>query len=241
MQAGENLVFHIHKREEEHMIEGDIEPEEWKRECERVEDDLIEMEKELAMAKSLGAAPNGDGDFEECRNHVNIIIDLCNDIKEASHPDVRKFFARYFEQLDDELNFIRKQERRINENNAQDISKLNSIASSKKQIAADLRGLIESVKSLDQLLRNLLGDLGRTNEKIEELLKDQSGELQLKKLKRAIGAVKKEIKVFGMNEAVMVNFLFGCRELKRGSHHLYDAVFDQAPPDSPLKDEEFDQ
>jgi hypothetical protein len=32
-------------------------------------------------------------DFEECRRHVELIIELCKDIKASCHSDVRKVFA----------------------------------------------------------------------------------------------------------------------------------------------------
>ncbi len=43
---------------------------------------------------------------------------MCKDIKNSSGPDVRKVFGRSAEKLEEELGFIRKNEVRINSNNA---------------------------------------------------------------------------------------------------------------------------
>ncbi len=86
---------------------------------------------------------------------MQIIVELCNDIKGASHTDVRKFFAEYCEELDKDLNYIRRNEKRINENNMEDILKLNSIANQKKSFAAELGKIVEVVRGYDQQLRNI--------------------------------------------------------------------------------------
>lgn len=39
-------------------------------------------------------------DFEECRRHIEMIIELCKDIKETCHSDVRKIFSRSAEALE---------------------------------------------------------------------------------------------------------------------------------------------
>lgn len=64
-------------------------------------------------------------DLEECRRHIELIIDLCRDIKDTCHQDVRKVFASSAEKLEDDLAYIRKNEIRINQNNANQITKLN--------------------------------------------------------------------------------------------------------------------
>jgi hypothetical protein len=53
-------------------------------------------------------------DVEECRRHIELIIELCKDIKGTCHSDVRKVFGKVAEKLEDDLAFIRKHEIRIN-------------------------------------------------------------------------------------------------------------------------------
>ena len=74
---------------------------------------------------------------------------MCTDIKNSSQPDVRRVFAKIAERLEDDLSFIRKNEMRINKNNAEAILTLNKITQRKKQLAADLRQSIDSVKKMD--------------------------------------------------------------------------------------------
>ena len=56
-----------------------------------------------------------------------MIVDLCKDIKESCHHDVRKVFGKVAEKLEDDLSFIRKHEMRINQHNASAILELNKI------------------------------------------------------------------------------------------------------------------
>ena len=61
-------------------------------------------------------------DFEECRRHIELIIEMCNDIRQSSHHEVRKVFASSAEKLEDDLSFIRKNEIRINKQNEKAIT-----------------------------------------------------------------------------------------------------------------------
>ena len=75
--------------------------------------DLVNIEKDLEVLKTRGSGELDD-DIEECRRHIEMIIELSKDIKDSSHYDVRKVFAKVGEQLQDELTLIRKVELRIN-------------------------------------------------------------------------------------------------------------------------------
>ena len=44
-----------------------------------------------------------DQDFEECRRHLELIIEMCNDIRQSSHHEVRKVFASSAEKLEEDL------------------------------------------------------------------------------------------------------------------------------------------
>ena len=59
-------------------------------------------------------------------------MELCKDIRDSCHIDVRAVFARAADSLDHELEFIRKSEIRINKNHSDDIKRLNSIQATKK-------------------------------------------------------------------------------------------------------------
>lgn len=61
-------------------------------------------------------------EVEECRRHIELIIELCRDIRATCHQDVRQVFAKIAEKLEDDLTFIRKHETRINQNNAESIA-----------------------------------------------------------------------------------------------------------------------
>ena len=52
--------------------------------------------------------------MEECRRHIELIVDLCRDIKGTCHADVRKVFALAAEKLEEDLCYIRRHEMRIN-------------------------------------------------------------------------------------------------------------------------------
>ena len=107
------------KPEEERILETKIDPLEWKQEIDRVYRDLINIEKEIEVLKNQGG---DDADFEECRRHIELIIEMCNDIRQSSHHDVRKVFASSGERLEEELVFIRKNEIRINKQNEKAIT-----------------------------------------------------------------------------------------------------------------------
>ena len=100
------------------ILEGKIDPAEWRKEIERVYIDLDNIEKEIELNRQRGSAGLAGGSFEqeveECRRHIELIVELCRDIKGTCHADVRKVFAKVAEQLEDDLAFIRKHEMRIN-------------------------------------------------------------------------------------------------------------------------------
>lgn len=66
------------KPEEERILYTGIDPLEWKQEIDRVYKDLVNIEKEIEVLKNSGG---DDADFEECRRHIELIIDMCNDIR----------------------------------------------------------------------------------------------------------------------------------------------------------------
>lgn len=68
-----------------------------------------------------------------------MIIEMCNDIRQSSHHEVRKVFASSAEKLEDDLSFIRKNEIRINKQNEKAITKLGEITQQKKLLAGQLR------------------------------------------------------------------------------------------------------
>jgi hypothetical protein len=74
---------------------------------------------------------------------------MCNDIRQSSHQEVRKVFASSAEKLEEDLSFIRKNEIRINKQNEKAITQLGEITQQKKQLASQLRQLIQNVKDFD--------------------------------------------------------------------------------------------
>lgn len=119
-------MYDMEKPEDDQIIEAKIDPEEWRREVDRVYKDLDNIEKDIELIKTRGSGDLSE-EVEECRRNIELIIDLCKDIKETCHQDVRKVFAKAAENLEEDLSFIRKHEIRINQHNADAILKLNSI------------------------------------------------------------------------------------------------------------------
>ena len=103
------------KPEEDAIIEAKIDPLEWNKEIDRVYKDLVNIEKEIEILKKTGGDNNND--FEDCRRHLELIIEMCHDIKESSHYEVQKVFMHSGEELENQLGIIRKNEIRINNQN----------------------------------------------------------------------------------------------------------------------------
>ena len=99
---------------------------------ERVYQDLDGIERDIVLSRQRGTGGGFADDVEECRRHIELIIEMCTDIKNSSQPDVRRVFAKIAERLEDDLSFIRKNEMRINKNNAEAILTLNKITQRKK-------------------------------------------------------------------------------------------------------------
>ena len=87
---------------------------EWKQEVDRIEMDLVMIEKEIELMRQRGVGAELDEDIEECRRHTELIVELCQDIKRSVHHDVRKVFAKVGGILEEQLASIRKHEMRIN-------------------------------------------------------------------------------------------------------------------------------
>ena len=105
-------LYELEKPEEDLIIEAQIDPLEWNKELDRVYQDLANIEKDIEILKKSGG--DNTNDFEDCRRHIELIIEMCHDIRESSHHDVRKVFAHAGENLENDMAFIRKNEIRIN-------------------------------------------------------------------------------------------------------------------------------
>ena len=79
-------------------MEGKIDPIEWMKELDRVYGELDNIERDIELNRQRGT---GYDDLEECRRHIELIVELCRDIKDTCGPDVRKVFARSAEILED--------------------------------------------------------------------------------------------------------------------------------------------
>ena len=173
------------KAEEDQIIEAKTDPVEWHREVENLEGALRAVSKDIELAKERGRGALGD-EIEEHRRHVDLIIDLCQDLRRSSHVDTRKVIAKIAEGLTDSLNTIRRHERRINDQHQNQILNLNHITKQKKGLAQELRGVIDRVKKLDFDSKQVCNELVQVNHEIEEKMKDIHGGSKLKNLKIAI-------------------------------------------------------
>jgi len=82
------------------ILETKIDPLEWNKEIDRVYRDLNKIEQDVEILKKQGGA--GDhSDFEEYLRHLELIIEMCHDIKQSSHHEVRKVFQRSAENLEE--------------------------------------------------------------------------------------------------------------------------------------------
>ena len=84
---------------QENIMETAVDPLEWKQELDRVYKDLVNIEKEIEVAKREGgnyACP----DYEEYRRHLDLVLEMCNDIKDSSVHEVRQVFATAGEELE---------------------------------------------------------------------------------------------------------------------------------------------
>ena len=228
------------------ILEGRIDPGDWKKEMERVYLDLDNIEKEIELGRQRGGNPLVGGlssfelEVEECRRHIELIVELCRDIKDTCHQDVRKIFAKVAEKLEDDLGFIRKHEMRINQNNTDSILQLNKITLQKKELAIELRALIDSVKQLDYQNKDVQNKLIQVNNRYEDLARDAGGERHLKLVKTAMVKLKKDIKDSSLNEGVVLNTLFSCNQMRNGKHHLYDdALMNNTPDETAPKEEDY--
>jgi hypothetical protein len=75
-------VYDIPEKPEEYkIIEACIDPLEWKLEIDRVYKDLNNLEKDIEILIKNGGSGGSGESFEECRRHIELIIEMCNDIR----------------------------------------------------------------------------------------------------------------------------------------------------------------
>ena len=165
-----------------------------------------------------------DDDVEEHRRHLDMIIECCQEIKNSSGYDVRRVFSRVGNAMDKELSQIRKHEQRINENQKEQINSLGVITQRKKDLATELRAVIDRVKGMDYEAKDLTNACQTKNHEYEEKMKDATGTALVSKLKTAIVTLKGELKESRLSEGVMNNMLFSCEGMRRGKHHLFDEI-----------------
>ena len=72
------------KAEDQKILETRIDPLEWKQEIDRVYQDLSNLEKDIEILVKQGDSGSIES-FEECRRHIELIIEMCNDIRQSSH------------------------------------------------------------------------------------------------------------------------------------------------------------
>mgnify|MGYP000935225425 CR=1 FL=1 len=133
----------------------------------------MNIEKEIEILKKTGG--DNTNDFEDCRRHLELIIEMCHDIKESSHYDVQKVFMHSGEELENQLAIIRKNEIRINNQNEKQITHLGEITKKKKAFAQELRHLITKVKEFDQQHRECQAQIIAAQNAYDEKAEDMGG------------------------------------------------------------------
>ena len=159
--------------EEHQIIENKVDPLEWNKEVEAVYRDLVKIEQEIEIMKKQGSASSSD--FEEFQRHLELIIEMCNDIKTSSHHEVRKVFEKSASNLEENLQYIRKNEIRINRLNEKAITELGQITQKKKKLATELRALINLVKEYDHENRELQSTIKQLQNSYDEKTEDLGG------------------------------------------------------------------
>lgn len=74
--------FEEEETEEHKILETKVDPLEWNKELDRVYRELDKIEQEVDILKKQGA---DNSDFEEYLRHLELIIEMCDDIRESSH------------------------------------------------------------------------------------------------------------------------------------------------------------
>lgn len=184
--------YNDEKQEEDHQIlETKIDPLEWNKEIDRVYKDLVKIDQEVQILKKQG----GDAsDFDEYLRHLELIVEMCYDIKTASHHDVRKVFEKSIEAYEEQLTFIRRNEIRINYQNEKAITELGSITQKKKKLATELRGLISRVKDYDYENKELQSAIRTLNNTYDEKMQDLGGQGQLQRIKQSLVYLRGDIR-----------------------------------------------
>lgn len=126
VEVAANLYDTNEAAEENAILEARIDPLEWKQELDRVYKELTNVEKEVEIAKREGGDASS-ADYEEYRRHLELVLELCKEIKESSTHEVRRVFADSADALDSDLSFIRRNEIRINKMNQAAITQLGQI------------------------------------------------------------------------------------------------------------------
>jgi chromosome segregation ATPase len=200
---------------------------EWKQEIDRVYRELVKIEQEVEIARKQGGDGDGNSVGEECRRHIELIVEMCKDIKGASHHEVRKVFAHAGESLEDELAFIRKNEIRINKQNNEKIMQLGQITKKKKSLAQELRSLISKVKNIDYENKELQTEIQTVQNSFDEKMEDLGGQGQLKRIKENLHELKKDIRESSIQEGLMMERIFNFKKnMDQGKekNHLYDEL-----------------
>jgi hypothetical protein len=124
----DDSYYNMEKNEDDQILMGRIDPIEWKAEIDRVYSEMINIEKDMELIKMRGGGLGGDDeDIEQCRKHIELIVEMCYEIKQSTGFDTRKVFERSAQFLEEDLGFIRKNELRINKQNSESISKLGEL------------------------------------------------------------------------------------------------------------------
>jgi hypothetical protein len=83
-------MFGVKQSEEQQILTAQVDPLEWKQEVDRVYVELANITKEVQLIVSRKGGgiskfmADEDEDIEECRRHIELIIEECGEIKKAS-------------------------------------------------------------------------------------------------------------------------------------------------------------
>ena len=97
-----------------------------------------------------------------------MIIECCQEIQSSLGEETRRVFSRAGAALSNALEKIRKHEMRMNKQHGNQVTKLNQITQKKKNLAIELRAVIDRVKSMDYESKDLSNAIATKEGEYEE-------------------------------------------------------------------------
>ncbi len=187
------------KEEEREMIEAEIDPDEWLRECQRVA-------HKLKLSKNI--------DVKEWRAHLDQTKKYADTLKNQL-PDVRMKLEKVSNDVTRTLEKITKKESMLNRGMTGMIGNYKVDSNKSTQMTKEEQGLKSSIEDLEQKYYEIEDELTKIQSTMDEVGKNISDSSPLLKIKKAIEKSKKDIKQIDIRIGVVSNTLLQCKLKER--------------------------